>query len=217
MGLTIATSGAMALGENIWLVDLPPHQLRFFGGGTQSCGARSVIAIKNAQYDDKTKSLKFDADDVTTLNIGTLTETVAVGVDSPVAKKLSPVIAAKSGNISYGPGDRAFLNLVNELMPEHMKRAALLLLEKVRHRSSGDLKRGKARNFSETPDNFWYVIVQPQVEHLQITVRGDLQHFHGMSTLPILDDRGNTRFKVTKEDDVEEALKLIFHAKRMNR
>ena len=217
MGLTIATGGAMALGENIWLVDLPPHQLRFFGGSTQSCGARSVIAIKNAQYDDKTKSLKFDADDVTTLNIGTLTETVAVGVDSPVAKKLSPAIAAKSGSISYGPGDRAFLNLVNELMPEHMKRAALLLLEKVRYRSSGELKRGKARNFSETPDNFWYVIVQPQVEHLQITVRVDLQHFRGVSTLPILNDRGNTRFKVTNEDDVEEALKLIFHAKRMNR
>ncbi len=84
----------------------------------------------------------------------------------------------------------------------------------VRHRSTGDLKRGKARNFSDTPDNFWYVIVQPQISQLSITVRGPVEHFEGVAKLPLKDDRGDTLFKVTDEADVAAALDLIFHAKR---
>ncbi len=72
------------------------------------------------------------------------------------------------------------------------------LLSGVRQKSPGDLKRGKSRNFSETPDNFWYVIVQPRIDELSITVHGAVDHFEPVARLEIKDDRGNTRFKVTQ-------------------
>jgi len=95
-----------------------------------------------------------------------------------------------------------------------MHEVAKALLAGVRRRSSGDLKRGKSRNFSETPDNFWYVIVQPRIQQLSITVRGPIEHFSDMAKLPVKDDRGNTLFKVTSSDDVSAALEIIFHALR---
>ena len=49
---------------------------------------------------------------------------------------------------------------------------------------------------------------------LSITVRGPVEHFKPVARLPIKDDRGNTLFKVTREEDVPAALDLIFHAKR---
>ena len=111
-------------------------------------------------------------------------------------------------------GDREFLQLVHNELPDPMQRAAAQLLESVRKRYPGELKRGLSRNFSETPDNFWYVIVQPRAEELSITVRGTVDHFSRVSKLEIKDDRGNTRFKVRGPDDVEAALELIFHARR---
>jgi hypothetical protein len=104
--------------------------------------------------------------------------------------------------------------MTKALLPERMQRAALALIAGVRQRSQGDLKRGLSRNFSNTPDNFWYVIVQPRVSQLSITVRGAVEHFAPMARLPIKDDRGNTLFKIGSEDDVQAALELIFHAKR---
>ena len=111
-------------------------------------------------------------------------------------------------------GDRDFLELCRIELPEHMQRTASALLAGVRARCPGELKRGLSRNFSETPDNFWYVIVQPRVEKLSITVRGQLEMFNGITHLPVKDDRGNTLFKVSGEQDVDAALNLIFRAKR---
>ena len=116
--------------------------------------------------------------------------------------------------MTVGPGEREFLRLTKAELSKETAEAAEALLLAVRQRSSGDLKRGKSRNFSETPDNFWYVIVQPRVDELSITVRGPVAHFEAAAELEIKDDRGNTRFKVRGQDDVPAAIKLIFHAIR---
>tara|TARA_R110002110_G_scaffold17527_12_gene74883 strand:+ start:224035 stop:224385 length:351 start_codon:yes stop_codon:yes gene_type:complete len=114
----------------------------------------------------------------------------------------------------YGPGDQEFLSLVKELLEPPMAKAAEALLRGVRQRYTGDFKRGKSRNFSDTPDNFWYVIIQPQIQQLSVTVRGTVDHFEPVAKLPIKDDRGNTLFKLTSESEVPAALKIIFHAKK---
>ena len=54
----------------------------------------------------------------------------------------------------------------------------------MRAQDAGDLKRGGRNNFSNTPDNYWYVIVQPRVQSLSVTVRGPLNRF-GTSTLDL--------------------------------
>lgn len=61
---------------------------------------------------------------------------------------------------------------------------------------------------------FWYVIVQPRIDELSITVRGAVDHFEPVARLEIKDDRGNTRFKVKSKDDLPAALQIIFHAIR---
>jgi hypothetical protein len=216
MGLKISAPNAQSLGHRIWLVDMPPHQVRFFGTTCPSREGRSVIAVTDAIYDEVSKSLSFDVDEVVALNAGTLAETIAIGNEFPTLQSPEPRTQSQvdSGNTSYGRGDREFIALTKEILSLQMQRAAASLLEKVRAKASGDLKRGQARNFSETPDNFWYVVVQPQVQHLQITVRGPVAHFEGVSQLELRDDRGNTRFKITSERDVDDAIRLIFRAKR---
>ncbi|MEI4481845.1 MULTISPECIES: hypothetical protein [unclassified Phyllobacterium] len=211
MSLIFTIENAAPVGVGMWIVELPPHQVRFLGGSTTSVGSRSIIVVNSPIFDLKSKSLKFAADQATALNVGTKSQTIAIAAEFNAADQSTADYASRS---ILSPGDRQFLGLVNDLLPTDMRKAAQNLLDGVRSRFAGNLKRGQKNNFSETPDNFWYVIVQPQVRHLQITVRGDVDHFAGISNLPILDDRGNTRFKVTGENDVPDALKLIFHAKR---
>ena len=214
MGLEISASGAEQMGEGVWAIEMPPHQVRMFGSPSNSDGDRSVLLLKSAIYDAASRSLKFTADDAVALNVGTLSETIVVkssGVAVPEKTSISGKVASR---LHLGPGDKEFLSLVKRELPACVQEAAEKLLEGVRRRSSGDLKRGQKKNFSETPDNFWYVIVQPRVKDLQITVRGTVEYFNGISSLQIKNDRGNTRFKVKDIRDVEGALSLIFHAKR---
>lgn len=214
MGLLITASGAIELSEGVWGLDMPPHQVRMFGNAASSKGPKSILLVHNASFDQHMRELRFDADGAMPLNIGTDAVTIAVASDAVVPSEAAERISDTSASASYGPGDNEFLQLIRELLPHSMQKAAASLLEGVRARSAGDLKRGKSKNFSETPDNFWYVIVQPRVEQLSITVRGPLEHFEGIARLPIKDDRGNTLFKVKSEEDVPAALELIFHAKR---
>ena len=185
-----------------------------FGNAPSSSGSKSVLLISKPVFDARHQQLSFDADAATPLNIGTGTVTIAVASDSQSATATRQEARQDDSTVAFGPGDREFLRLVQELLPSSMQKAAASLLSGVRAVSAGDLKRGKAKNFSETPDNFWYVIVQPRVEQLSITVRGTVEHFQHVARLPIKDDRGNTLFKVSGEEDVPAALDIIFHAKR---
>ncbi len=214
MGLLMTASGVTELTEGVWELEMPPHQMRMFGNAAASKGRKSVLLVANASFDPHSHELRFDADQAFPLNVGTGSSAVAIASD--VAAATEPVRggAQVEGAGGYGPGDREFLVMARKHLPPPMQRAALALLNGVRARSAGDLKKGKARNFSDTPDNFWYVIVQPRVEQLSITVRGTVDHFQPVARLPIKDDRGNTLFKVSGEEDVPAALELILHAKR---
>ncbi|MGI6850943.1 hypothetical protein [Mesorhizobium sp. 1B3] len=214
MSLTITAKNATCIGEGVWKFEMPPHQVRLFGTPAHSTGARSVILLKSCSFDAGSETLQFEIDDAVALNVGTKPDTIAVAAAVGPEERPASIAALAAIPQTYGPGDREFLRMTKKLLPEPMQRAATALLAAVRQRSPGDLKRGLSRNFSETPDNFWYVIVQPRVAQLSITVRGQVEHFEPMAKLPVKDDRGNTRFKITDEDDVQAALELIFHAKR---
>ena len=213
MSLTMTASNVLEIERGIWKLNMPPHQVRMFGSPLSSNGVRSVILVRNGQYNSSEQTLAFEAGAVVTLNIGTHAETIAILTE--VVSDGEPSLRTLPAEATpFGPGDLEFLSLVRRELDPPMRTAAEKLLEGVRERSSGDLKRGNSRNFSETPDNFWYVIVQPRVQELSVTVRGAHSHFEPMAKLEVKDDRGNTRFKVTSEADVTAALDLIFHAKR---
>lgn len=199
----------------IWRFDLPPHEVRLLGQCARAMGKQSVVLLRKAEFERGKQTLHFAIGDAEPVNIGTSASTIGLLTENAMAPESSTTRSqSPQQRGAYGRGDREFLSLVNAELSETMAAAAKRLLDGVRLCSSGDLKRGLNRNFSETPDNFWYVIVQPRIDELSITVRGAVEHFHDMAKLEIKDDRGNTRFKIRSQEDVPAALSLIFHAVR---
>ena len=213
MSLLITITGAKSLGPNLWEARLPPQRVRQLGGSPTSVGQRSVLFLSDFIFSEKEKELTFEFDAITPINIGTSDKVIVLG--STVNEDQMPETPISSECL--GKGDQEFLNLCEKELSADMFHTAKLLLTEVRRVSSGELKRGTKKNFSETPDNFWYVVVQNRIDQLQITVRGPVEHFAQISALELKDDRGNTRFKVKAEADIGEALKLILHAIRKPR
>jgi hypothetical protein len=210
MSVTMTVSNVVPLSKDVWSLKMAPHEVRHFGQTAPALSNRSVLLLTRCEFDAKTRKLSFPLGAAVPLSIGTTDSVVAIlaGEDSQ-----TPAVRSVAVD-TLAPGDQAFLQMARRELSREMAQAAEALLKGVRVRSPGDLKRGKSRNFSDTPDNFWYVIVQPRINEISVTVRGSVSHFAGVSRLEIKDDRGNTRFKIRDERDVGEALKLIFHANR---
>ena len=203
------------LAEGIWRASLPPDELRLLGSASVSTGARSVILLVEPTYDAAQQSLAFDHTTATPLNAGFSAEAImiAAGNGQHVVSGSTAKAGSAATPVAYGPGDRAFLGELDSL-PGSMQIAGKRLLEIIRRQSPGDLKRGQRRNFSNTPDNFWYAVIQPQARTLSVTVRGRPSE-HGPTSFELKDDRpGFTRFKVTDPSEVDEAVRIIFASRR---
>ncbi len=214
MALRITVTDASEISDGVWSFDLPPHQVRQFGDTGHRVGDRSVLILRASSYDAESKQLHFGIDDSMPINIGTTAKALGIAANVADAGTLIGTAGTTKSLPSFGPGDREFIRLAKAELSTATAEIAESLLQAVRHKSPGDLKRGQSRNFSETPDNFWYVIVQPRIDELSITVRGSVKHFKPVAKLEIKDDRGNTRFKVRGKADLPAALALIFHARR---
>lgn len=214
MPLRLTATGVTEIGPGIWALEMPPHQVRHFGSTNHAIGSHSVLMFRSCRYDPEQQQLHFDLEDVTPINVGTTAKAIGIAVSAGNAELPTDLAESSPEPTALGPGDREFLRLAKRELSAETARAAEKLLLGVRLKSAGNLKRGQARNFSETPDNFWYVIIQPRVDELSITVRGPVDRFAGLTGIEVKDDRSNTRFKVRDEGDVADALKLIFHAIR---
>jgi hypothetical protein len=214
MPLRMTATGVTEIGQGIWELEMPPHQVRHFGSTSHAIGPQSVLMFRSCDYDASQQQLHFDLEDVVPINVGTTSKAIGITVGEKPHGTAMPSTEVSVEFSALGPGDREFLKLAKQELTKGTAQAAEKLLLGVRQKSAGDLKRGKARNFSETPDNFWYVIIQPRVDELSLTVRGPVDRFADLTGIEVKDDRGNTRFKVRGERDVPEALKLIFHAIR---
>lgn len=212
MSLRVTADNVDQCGDGIFAFSMPPHRVRSFGTSAPASGPRSVLLIGGCQYDEARKRLEFDLEETTALNVGTSTQVIAistsVGFAAPEATDEQKALQR------HGPGDQQFLRMARAELSSDVASAAEMVLSGVREKSPGDLKKGQSRNFSETPDNFWYVIIQPRINQLSLTVRGPVNLFEGVTHLEVKDDRGNTRFKVCSIDDVPAALALIGRAVR---
>ncbi len=215
MGLLVTLTGARSMGEGIWEAALQPHQVRMFGEVRHSRGDRSILLVDAPTFDSAGRSLSFDADEASAVNLGTRPIVLVIDASAPPSAAPANSKSTQDDDVkSYGPGDRDFLRLV-ERLPEVPRAAAQRLLAEVRSRWPGELKRGIKTNYSNTPDNFWYVVVQPRAGELSITVRGEPSRFGGMTKLQLKDDRpGYTRFKLARMEDVPDALEIIGASKR---
>jgi hypothetical protein len=199
--------------NGVWLTFAAPHQLSMVGQAKTTRGTTSVLLASSPVYDRDRSQLLVDADHIVVLNLGTTPRTVVVDTIFS-AETVEAREAKQLGKSELGPGDREFFGLAEAELQGEAQKAAIDLIREVRRNWPGDLIRGQRNNFSNTPDNFWYVIVQPRAQALSITVRGTPKHLHS-SVLELKMDRpGYTRFTVKTPEDVPEAIRLIEQSKR---
>jgi hypothetical protein len=213
--MKMLVEGAVAGLNGSWLALVPPHQVAMLGQPKITRGTTSILLASSPNFDSNTGHLSFEADSVLVLNLGTTPRTFVidtiVSADVLESRKLKKLEEFEEQS---GVGDREFLGLVEKELRGEAQEAAVDLVREIRKRWPGDLKRGERNNFSNTPDNFWYVIVQPRVQSLSITVRGAPDRFKS-AVLELRGDRpGYTRFLLKNPDDVPEALRIIEQSKR---
>lgn len=191
----------------VWITHVPPHELTRLGVPNASRGSTSILLARSPTFDDEQERLSASIEGLTVLNLGTTSRTLVVDSELQDAS----ATAGRAG--AEGQGDCEYRTLVDMHLKGEAREVAHEVLTKIRETRPGDLKRGERNNFSNTPDNFWYVIVQPRTQCLSITVRGEPDTF-GISPLQLVTDRpGYTRFQLRSSDDLEEALRIIFASK----
>jgi hypothetical protein len=208
--MQIILDGSVHPCRGVWFTSVPPHQISILGAPKASKGTTSVLLVTEAKFDPEAGKLALNADNITVANLGTSPRTIVVDADA-----MDEGTKASKGHPGHlGPGDREFLQLVEAELAGEAREMARELLRAIRAQDAGDLKRGGRNNFSNTPDNFWYVIIQPRVQGLSVTVRGSLDRF-GSSTIKLnLDRPGYTRFSLRELSELPEALRIIGLAKR---
>lgn len=214
MALRMLLDEAKQLTPHTWSLKIAPHEVQVLGQPKMTEGPRTVLLVENPSFDADSGTLQLDASGVVVLNLGTTKE--AVAISSTAAGDASTAGVEVEGGVvaDYGPGDREFLGHVNRLLEGNAREAAELILQEIRARYPGDLQKGKRRNFKNTPDNFWYVVVQPRVQSLSITVRGAPDRFQSSILQLKMDRPGYTRFTIDQPSQVQEALRIIQHSKR---
>jgi hypothetical protein len=206
--MKLVFEGSKEMGAGVWLTSVPPHQLAKMEPTKVARGSRSVLLATSPTAEGA--SLVLDADGLSVLNLGTTPVTLVI--DAGYGARIAEEQPLERGDL--GPGDREYMSLVERELSGEAQEVAVDLLREIRLESPGDLKRGERNNFSNTPDNFWYVIVQPRVQALSITVRGAPERFRPSSLELRIDRPGYTRFQLHEGSELAEALRIIRLSKR---
>lgn len=202
------------LGNGIWFTLVPSHQLSLIGPPKAIRGRSSVLLAASPSFDRGKKQLVLKSEDIVVLNIGTSPRTVVVDTIISAEALTRQDDTPEPQNLNRGPGDQEFLALAERELHGDALTLAERLLHEVRERWPGDLQRGARNNFSNTPDNFWYVIIQPRVQGLSITIRGRPERFSS-EPLELRNDRpGYTRFTLKSSAEVPAAINLIEQSKK---
>jgi len=210
--MQVVFENSLSASQGIWVTEVPPHQLKMFGAPNLSQGTSSILLVTKPDYDEENERLMVEATSVLVMNVGTTNRTLLIDANGGASYGDSA-----SGSSAGGPGDQDYRSLVDVHLKGEVRDVGHAILTKVREMSPGDLKRGGRNNFSNTPDNFWYVIVQPRTQSLSITVRGEPSDYLP-SPLALVPDRpGYTRFQVRSIDEVAEATRIISASPRTKR
>ena len=209
--MQVTLNGIIPVRQGIWSTKLSDAEKSFLGTAQAAGSDLNIIVLTKPAVESKSGSLTFPVDGFEYLRSSESEAALFIDQSSVLALLEAPQL----GRPEESPisGDQEFIALVDVMLTGEANLAAKQLLSSVRGRHSGDLKKGLRNNFSETPDNFWYVIVQPRKQNLSITIRGEVSDFPNAS-LNLYDDRGNTRFYLSERSEIPAALDLIFSARR---
>jgi hypothetical protein len=179
----------------VCMADVAPDDLRLLGSPLHEDAAVSVVLLKS-DFDIANGQLTLSHGGATVLNRGATAKTVFVSGRIDQRQSLDPEF-----------GDAQFL----AELPPGLRSLGTTLLAEVRARWTGSLTRTKTtRKFVEKPDNFWTVTIQPRVQSLALTVRGEPRQYERFSALEVkADQHGYSRFKVERTDQIPTVIELL--------
>lgn len=214
MGIEVTVGEVVRVGEGLWETRLSPREVRGLGACGTAVGAVSVVLLREFSFDGEQKAVSFSPNATTLLNVGNGNRVILIAAGSDAAPLGSATtLATGLVHATLGSGDSQFLRALKEL-PDGTRQAGEAILIQVRNHFPGDLRAVGARRFQETPDNFWFVTVQPRDQSLSITVRGLPDRFAGSKLKIVEDRRPYSRFKVRAMTEVPEAVAVIRRAIR---
>jgi len=210
--LRFSIEGTDQIGDWVWHARLHPSQVSKLGPCSSMHGKLSVILITAAPGETGGK-LEFEPDSAHVLNIGASSEAIFVFDPQTEAAGATSGESSPPTAVAGANGDQAFLHD----LPDVLRPLGEEFLTRVRQQSPGWLVYyPDSGRYVAKPDNFWTVrIQQPRANNLQLTVRGDPNHFVVPDDIDLKKDRpGYSRFVISHSDQIPGALSIIGQARR---
>lgn len=215
MALRLAVGGVKAIGQGVWVAELTPAEVRRFGDGKSSFGAKSVLGVTQPDFSHEALTLSLNPNDASVLNIGTSNEVLIVDLGMSDVRQPHPEEGIKAGAerakmaSPTGKGDEAFLAECRRHLNERLVSMAERLLSAVRERYPGNLHEGLARKWVNQTGNFVALTIQNRDQSFAVHVKGKPKDFSAPS-LDIKRDRGSySRFKLKHENQLDDTISVV--------
>ncbi|MBI5910877.1 MAG: hypothetical protein HY848_13105, partial [Betaproteobacteria bacterium] len=217
MALELVIGAAKSVATGLWSANLTPADVRRLGEARLAIGRRSIIGVLGPTYESAMHRLLIQPAKTTVFNVGDTDELFVI--DLGEAKGTTQVPASFIGVQSVGAmsnGDALFLSACErEQLPSHLIEAAHKIIGSIRAKYAGQMKEGKARKWVNYPDNFLALVIQPRDGSFAVHVWGRPDKFHAQS-LDIKRDRSRySRFKLSSQSQVDDALRVILESARL--
>jgi len=212
MKLTIENVSAGS--ATVWTSQINREDLMKLANPIHQGGFLNIVMISSPFFDAKNKTLQFNLDSMTILNLGESSDTLFIdSLDrepkrKPIRKKIT--VREKIA------GDDRFINDLDRL-PNSIKKLGEGLLAEIRKRSPGKLIfHPKSGKYVESPDNFWVIRIQPRAQSLRIVIYGRPgEHSHYKNIELKKDMSRYSSFVIDNQRQLADAVKVIMDAKHL--
>jgi len=100
------------------------------------------------------------------------------------------------------------------MLPQEIYEMAQHLLQEIRRHYPGEMQEGLARKYVNWPHNFFALTIQNRDESLAVHIKGEPHQF-STNQIKLKRDRGSySRFKLSKQSQVTEAIEVILTSAR---
>ncbi len=217
MGLKVAVEGVTPIGDRLWGTRLAASEVERLGQPLEKRGALTVIGIQAARFDRGSSMLTLELENMVVLNQGDSENVLIVDLMGGVDSGERSEKRTEGGNLHRtegAVGDAAFIRRCElELGPVKSSWMSRFLRE-VRKDFPGELREHKARKWVNYRDNFFAVVIQPRKGTLCFHIRGAPDQFHHGLLRMVQDRPSYSRFWVEKEEQLEDAIRIVLESGR---
>lgn len=211
MGVSLLFDDVKQIGVGVWEAAIEPADVGRFAGQAPRKGAYSVIGLSHTPEKLSESRILATGDGVILLNQGSSNRAIILDLGGAQADSSQP---EKFGRDHYADaysreGDSNFLRECEKHLRPEIVAIARRFLSSIRESYSGNLREGQGRKWVNYPDNFVAITIQNRDQSLAINVRGHIDNWADLSVEPKPDRPGYLRFKLSRECQIEDALRLV--------